>query len=71
MENHVRVQHVQDRDLAINEGEDFTNGDHLLILIGRWEQWSLIQVDRFAVQLASLRGADDFELEVGDGLPDS
>lgn len=70
-QTHVKNSHLSvDVDDKPVQGEDYTNGDHLLVLIARWETWSLTAADRFAKQLDSLRGADDFELEVGDGVPE-
>lgn len=67
---HVKTQHAGgDPDFEVAKGEDYTNGDHLHILIDRWREWSLTVADRFVLALDSLRGADDFELEVGEGLP--
>lgn len=70
IETHVRI-HVQDREVSINEGEDYTSGAHLKVMIERWESWSLAAADRFARALDSLGGVDDFAFEVGMGLPDA
>ena len=64
---HCRSQHDVFEPV---KSEDYTNGHHLRILIDRWDQWSLLAVDRFALALESLRGADDLVVDVGDGLKD-
>lgn len=70
MASHVRYAHYAGEDTAIVLGEDFTNGSHLRILKQRWDEWSLLAANKFHRQVESLRGADDFELEVGDGVPE-
>lgn len=68
---HVRQHHYGgDSEAEAVKGEDYTNGTHLRILMDRWDAWSLTAVDRFHLQLESLRGADDFAQEVGDGVPE-
>lgn len=67
---HVRAAHMEP-DVNPEKGEDYTNGDHLFILLDRWEKYSLLAADHFVTQLDSLRGADDFVFEVGEGVRDA
>lgn len=72
MVSHVRTQHSGgDPEFAIIEGEDYTNGTHLRIMQYRWLNWSRQTADAFVTHLDSLRGADDFAFEVGDGVRDA
>ena len=70
MRAHVRRVHETPEESDLFVGSDYTSGDHLLILMSRWEAWSLESANRFARELESLRGADDFEFEVGEGIPE-
>ena len=65
MRTHCRGVHLTEYP---DEGEDFTNGTHLKIMLARWTEWSLLAVDSFAVAVESLRGADDLIHEIGDGF---
>ena len=67
MANHCRSQHYC---FEAVKGEDYTNGNHLRVMMQRWDEWSLLAVDKFALALDSLRGADDLIVDVGEGLPD-
>jgi hypothetical protein len=67
---HVKHVHYNDPTTTVIHGEDYTNGMHLRVMRRRWEEWSMLAIDRFSNHVASLRGADDFELEVGDGIPE-
>jgi len=60
---HVRVNHEAE-PIA---GEDFAMGSQILLLQIRRGQWEREERERFAQRLESLRGADDFEFEVGPG----
>lgn len=70
IKQHIVMSHGFGDMLLVVLGEDYTNGTHLKILADRWDAWSLSAIDRFHNQVESLRGADDFELEVGNGLPE-
>ena len=64
---HVRSVHEEPEG---TKGEDYTNGIHLRVMMQRWDEWSLLAVDRFALSLDSLRGAEDLLVDIGEGLPE-
>lgn len=66
--SHVRYAHFAGEDAALAAGEDYTNGTHLRVMRRRWDEWGLGVVDKFHLQVESLRGGDDFTQEVGDGV---
>ena len=70
-EGNIRTHTKNQHDLFEPiQGEDYTNGHHLRILLKRWDDWSLLAVDKFTLALDSLRGADDLIIDAGDRLPD-
>lgn len=65
---HVRTAHGEETPM---NGVEYARGSHVLLMWLRWNQWSQREMERFSIILESLRGGDDFLVEVGDGLPDA
>lgn len=66
----VHCHATHDVDVPTN-GIDYADGGQVYLMRHRRMEWEAEAAERFRPFVASLRGADDFALEVGDGLPDA